>query len=391
MQICGIVAEFNPFHNGHQYIINKIKASDNCILSVMSGNYVQRGEPAQFSKFLRAKSALECGVDLVVELPSPWSSSCAQNFSYGAISILKNCGISKLYFGSEIGNVEVLRNIAQVDRHLKLSESQLKSGKTFAQLRQTALSEILGTNCDTVLKGANNNLGIEYLKAMLDLECDFETQTIARCGTNHDSNLTSGDICSASYLRDLIETNRNIDDFVPRNVIDLYNEAINEGKHTDFTFYRRTAFSFLRRFKNFEFLPDISEGIEMKLLKELRNANSFEELMDRVKSKRYTLARIRRLLLSAYLKLDSEWFLKEVPYINVLGFSPKGEAALKQIAEVSKVPIVVSCKPNRPLTSEAQKLLDEECIRNDLYMSLLVSPMPCGCDHTNGLIKQEYK
>ena len=125
----------------------------------------------------------------------------------------------------------------------------------------------------------------------------------------------------------------------------------------------------------------------MKLFKELRNANSYEELMNSVKSKRYTLARIRRLLLSAYLNLDSEWFLKEVPYINVLGFTPKGEAALKQIAEVSKVPIVVSCKPNRTLTSKAQKLLNDECLRNDLYMSLLFSPSPCGSDHTNGLIK----
>lgn len=387
MQICGIVAEFNPFHNGHQYIINKIKASDNCILSVMSGNYVQRGEPSQFSKFLRTKAALECGVDLVVELPSPWSSSCAQNFSYGAISILKNCGINKLYFGSEIGNIEVLRNIAQEDRHLKLSESQLKSGKTFAQLRQSALSEILGTNCDAILKGSNNNLGIEYLKAMLDLECKFEAETISRCGTHHDSHHTSGDICSASYLRELIESDSSIDDFIPCNVSELYNEAINEGKYTDYSFYRRTAFSSLRRFENFEFLPDISEGIEMKLLKELRNANSYEELMNSVKSKRYTLARIRRLLLSAYLNLDSEWFLKEVPYINVLGFTPKGEAALKQIAEVSKVPIVVSCKPNRTLTSKAQKLLNDECLRNDLYMSLLFSPSPCGSDHTNGLIK----
>ena len=387
MQICGIVAEFNPFHNGHQYIINKFSAPENCILSVMSGNYVQRGEPALFSKYTRAEVALKCGVDLVVELPSPWSSSCAQNFSFGAISLLKNCGIDKLFFGSESGDLEILRNIATADRNLKLEDVQLKSGKTYAQLRQEVLSRQLGIDCEKILEGANNNLGIEYLKAMLDLDCDFTVETLSRSGADHDSSLTSDNICSASYLRELIKKEKNIDKYIPTDVVNLYKRSIESGKYIDYSFYERDVISFLRRLTNFDFLPDVSEGIENKLIKEIRNAVNYEELLSNIKSKRYTLARLRRLVLTAYLKIDKQWFLKEVPYINVLGFTKKGEAALKHIVETTKLPIIISCKSNKPLSPQAQQLLNEEHIRNDLYMSLLLTPTRCGTDYTNGIIK----
>ncbi len=388
MQICGIIAEFNPFHNGHQYIINKSKTDDNCILSVMSGNYVQRGEPALLSKFTRAEAALNCGVDLVIELPSPWSCSCAQNFAYGAVSLLKNCSVDNLFFGSESGDVEVLQSIAKVDKELELTDQDLKSGKTYAKIRQDKLTNILGSSFRKHLNGSNNNLAVEYLKAMLDLKCDFITNTIKRFGAGHDSRETTQNICSATYLREIICKNGDYEAYLPDVVSTLYRECITNGKYIDYTLYEKSVVSHLRRLDDFSDLPDISEGIDNKLKKELKTATSLNDLAEAIKSKRYTLARVRRLLLSAYLDLDNSWFLKEVPYINVLGFTKKGELALKQIAEATDLPIIVSCKPNKTLDEKTKLLLNKECIRNDVYMSLLRNPSPCGLDYTRGLIKK---
>ena len=323
MKICGIVAEFNPFHNGHQYIINKIKGDNTCILSVMSGNFVQRGEPAVFSKFTRAEAALNCGVDLVVELPSPWSASCAQNFSYGAISLLKNCEIDKIVFGSETDSIDSIKKIAKTDRNLTFTEADLKSGRTYAQIRQNALSKQIGIDCAEILEGANNNLGIEYLKAMMDLDCNFEAEAIKRCGADHDSTVKSEDICSASYLREQIKNGNSFDSYIPQQSSLLYEQNLKSGRYMDFEFFERDILSYLRRLPSFGKFPDVSEGIDNKIFKELRTAGSYQELLMNIKSKRYTLARIRRILLAAYLDMNCDWFLKEVPYINVLGFKKR--------------------------------------------------------------------
>lgn len=388
MQICGIVAEFNPFHNGHQYIINKFKTADNCILSVMSGNYVQRGEPALLSKFARAKAALNCGVDLVVELPSPWSCSCAQNFAFGAVSLMKNCNVDKLVFGSELGDIDTLYSIAKADKDLVITEQELKSGKTYAKIRQEKLSQLLGEKFIEHLTGSNNNLAIEYLKAMSDLDCRFLAETVKRFGAHHDSAETTESICSATHLRELISSEQEFASYVPYEILEIYQSHINNGKYLDYQHYKKSVVSYLRRIEDFSNLPDISEGIDNKLKKELISATTLDGLAEAIKSKRYTLARVRRLLLSAFLDMDNEWFLKEAPYINVLGFTEKGEAALREIANSTKLPIVISCKPNKELSEKAKLLLEKECMRNDVYMSLLSNPSPCGLDYTNGIIKK---
>jgi len=387
MQICGIVAEFNPFHNGHQYIINKFKTKDNCILSVMSGNYVQRGEPSLFPKHIRAEAALNCGVDLVIELPSPWSSSCAQNFAFGAISLMKNCGVDKVVFGAESDDIAPLLSIAEADRTLKLDDADLKSGKPYAQIRQEALSQRLDTDCSQILNGANNNLGVEYLKSMADLNYEPRVETVKRRGAEHDSDHNSDNICSASHLRNLITAETQFQQFVPSLAAKKYTDSKAKGKITDYNYYERELLSYLRRVENFKELPDIAEGIDNKIAKAVKSCNSYDELLQSVKSKRYTLARIRRILLSAYLQHNKNWFLKEVPYINVLGFTKNGEVALKQISNNTSLPIVVSCKSNKPMDPAAQQLLEQECKRNDIYMSLLNSPSPCGSDHTTKIIK----
>ncbi len=388
MQICGIVAEFNPFHNGHSYIINKIKDENNCVLAVMSGNYVQRGEPALFDKFTRTKAALSEGVDLVIELPSPWACSCAQNFSFGAVSLLKECKVDKIAFGSELGNSKLLTEIAKTDLDLKIDKTSLKSGQTYAQIRQKLLCDLLGKECEDVLEGANNNLGIEYIKSCILQNFSPVIETIERSGATHDSLQTCDNIASATYLRKQINNGIFPISFIPESGVLLYENCINTGKFLDYKLFQKLTITQLRRINDFSKLPDISEGLDNKIKNEIRNTGTYQELLEAIKSKRYTLARIRRIILAAFLDIDSQYFLKPVPYINVLGFSKKGEIALKQIANTTSLPIIISCKASKTLDNETEILLNNECRRNDIYMSMLYTPEPCGSDYTNGIIKK---
>ena len=383
MNIAGIISEFNPFHNGHKYIVDKIKNENDCLIAVMSGNYVQRGEPAIISKFVRAQAALKNGVDLVVELPSPWSASFAQNFAYGAVSCLKELQIDTLYFGSETDSVEYLSKIADMDENLSIETSKCE---TYAKTRQEAIRKHLGKKYADVLMGANDNLGIEYIKASRLLGCKFDIKTVKRIGAGHDSNITDGNICSASNIRKNFNETEIIN-FTPENTHDLIIDCIESGCILNKNKFSTAVISYLRRKKDFSSLPDISEGIENKLLKEIKTAKHYEELLCAVKSKRYTLARIRRLILSAFLDIDRSYVLKPVPYLNILGMTQVGEQVLKNCAKESTLPLIISSKSSKPLDNQAEVLLNKEYVRNDIFSSLLCNPLPCGTDYTNGIIK----
>lgn len=382
MQIAGIISEFNPFHNGHKYIIDKIKEENDCLVTVMSGNFVQRGEPAFLDKHPRAHAALKSGVDLVVELPSPWSASFAGNFAFGAVSLMKELGINSLYFGSETSNVDELEKIAEIDAEIKPG---LFGGVTFAKARQNELSKIKDVDI-SILKGANNNLAIEYIKARNKLECDFQVKCFERMDAQHDSEIKSDSICSASYLRSNF-TSENALKYIPVEAYSITNNEISNGYYLDYDKFQLAVITYLRRFKNFESLPDISEGIENKLKKEILNAKDYNELIFAIKSKRYPLARIRRLVLSAFLEIDDEYTLEPVPYINVLGMTKRGEEIIKAIASTSPIPIIMSGKSSKPLDNKAELLLNSEYIRNDVYSSLLKNPYPCGRDFKSRIIK----
>ncbi len=384
MKIAGIISEFNPFHNGHKYIIDKIKAENDCVIAVMSGNFVQRGEPAIIEKHKRAKAALLSGVDMVIELPSPWSSSFAENFAFGAVSLLKEAKVGTIYFGSECDDIEALKAIADADFSVNIDQ---QNGETFAKARENAIKELLGDNYSEILKGANDNLGIEYLKASKKLSFNVKFKTIKRVFASHDSAETGSNICSASLLRENIDSSLFLAQYTPIEAFKIFLEEITNSKVYDEEKYSTAAISYLRRKDDFSSIPDISEGLDMKLKKEISAAENLNQLFELIKSKRYTLARIRRLVLSAFLDQENYWSLKTVPYINILGFSNVGEQALKLISKSSNIPLVFSGKANPPLDTEAQMLFNKECERNDVYASLLKSPYPCGLDYSEGLIK----
>ena len=187
---CGVVSEFNPFHRGHEFLLKEIRRKGySHIVAVMSGNYVQRGEPAIFSKWARTKMALQCGVDLVIELPLPWSLSGAERFAFGGVSCLHslNC-VDALAFGSECGEIESLMKLALLlnsDEFKNEVQKQLKNGSSFAVARKMAVAELVGENSAALMDSPNNILGIEYCKALIKLSSQIRPFTIKRIGAGH--------------------------------------------------------------------------------------------------------------------------------------------------------------------------------------------------------------
>ena len=384
MTISGIVSEFNPFHNGHKYIIDKMRKESDCVVAVMSGNYVQRGEPAVFSKYLRAEAALLCGVDLVIELPSPWSAAGAEGFSVGAISALQQAGINALYFGCEYPNIDTLTAIAKADQKIQINA---KPNETFAKARERALSEELQFDCSKILNSPNCNLAVSYIKAKDLLGADFSLHPVERIGAAHDSGQTNADISSASYLREHIENGVLFDEFVPKETVGLYKGAMVSGQYLNRQHFKLAAFFKLRSMTDFSKLPDLSEGLENRLFKAVKCSKSYDDVINVTKAKRYTEARIRRLVLSAFLEADQQLFKKTVPYLNILGMTKRGEAQIKRIAANAKIPLIYSGKPSIPLDKESEILLNKEVVRNNIYSALLYDPAPSYEDLTNGVIK----
>ena len=386
MGAIGIIAEFNPLHSGHKLLIDTAKQSGKVVICVISGNFVQRGDTAILSKQKRAEMALRCGVDMVAELPVLWSMSTAQNFALGGVSQLSSLGCDEIIFGSECGDIEKLNNAAQIllsdDFNEKVSE-YVKSGITFAAARQNAATD-LGVDPD-LLKGANNNLGIEYICAAKKLNADITFKTIKRAGAAHDSIDESGKFVSSSLLRQKIKDGNYgfAEKFMPiaaRGV--LREEIISDVSRLD-----TAILSHLRRKEKDDLidLPDLSEGIENKLLFALKTAESFDELCEAVKSKRYTLARIRRLVLSAFLDFNNEFFLKEPPYVRILGFNESGATHIGQLEQTK--PIVTRAAQIKELDELSQKVFKTESLATDLYGLSLYKKANCSNEYTAKFLK----
>ncbi len=379
----GIIAEFNPLHRGHEYLISEAKKLGE-VVCVISGSFVQRGDTAVASKEIRAKSALMAGADLVAELPVLWSMSTAQNFALGGVSALANLGCDTILFGSEEGETEPLLKIARIlqsEAFSKTLEGYLSQGVTFAAARQRACEE-LGAD-KGILDKPNNNLGIEYIIASDKIGADLKFKTVKRTGAPHDSREIE-EYVSASLLRErLYKGDREFcEKYIRREILDLMpQEAISDIKNIE------TAILTVLRTKtaeDFRSLPDISEGIENKLFSAIRVATTLESLYNEIKVKRYPLARVRRLVLSAFLGLDNKYFMKEMPYVRVLGINKKGKEILKNAKEASPVPIVT-----RVADIKDHPIFKIECRATDLFALSLGSKAGCGGEYTFKLITEE--
>ncbi len=388
MSVTGIIAEFNPLHKGHEYLIKKAKEKGE-VICVISGNFVQRGETAIIDKRKRAEAALLSGADLVLELPVLWSMSTAQNFALGGVSALYFAGCDRILFGSESGDIDELIEASDILRSEEFSaflEKELAGGVTFAKARQIA-AEKCGVK-KGLLEGANNNLGLEYITAAKEKGYKISFETVKRLGAAHDSKEIS-EYVSASLIREkLIEGDREFcQKFMPRYMADIIKaDDISDMKKIESAILAVLRTKTPEELQN---LPDLSEGIENKLFSQIRVALSLEELYNSLKVKRYTMARIRRLVLSAFLGFQNEFFMKPLPYIRVLGMSSCGKRLLKERVSNSPVPVIARAGDVKNLDDSAKKVFETECRATDLFALSLGKPFECGREYTSKIIITE--
>ena len=309
MKIYGIVAEYNPFHNGHKFQIDDIrkKAGDCAIVSVMSGNYVQRAETAVMSKYARAKAALLGGVDLVLELPMPYAISSAERFAYSSVHILNSLGaVTDISFGSECGSISLLQKAVEAlyDENVNLKlKAELKNGVSYPAARFAAVRDVFGAETAAVLSEPNNILAVEYIKALKALSSDIKPHTVKRTGASHDSDEYVGNIASASKIRELIRSNAHTGLFLPSDSqAVLTNEIAIGAAPSDMNRIGNAVIASLKLKtpSDFNNIYGVGEGIENRLLSAAASARNLTELYDFAKTKRFTHSRIRRVVLNSF-------------------------------------------------------------------------------------------
>ncbi|MDR1564548.1 MAG: nucleotidyltransferase family protein [Oscillospiraceae bacterium] len=335
MKTIGIIAEFNPFHKGHEYLVNQARqcCDDARIVAVMSGSYTQRGEPASFNKHARAQAAVLCGVDLVLELPLPWCASRAEAFAYGGVYLLNALGcVDLLCYGTEQGTAEEQYRLAEWllsgDFSARL-KCYLARGMSFASARESAAEEALGAGAAKLLTEPNSTLGVEYCKALIKLQSNIQPFSILRAGAAHDSPDTHSGFVSAGYIRKSLDFS-----FTPAVARSIFEAAppVNAQRWQDF------ALICLKRMSREELalLPDVGEGLENRIFKAARAANSLEELLTAVKTKRYSHARLRRIALASLLNIRAEDLNGSPPFLKPLAFNERGREILSQARKAMK-------------------------------------------------------
>ncbi|MBR4309232.1 MAG: nucleotidyltransferase family protein, partial [Oscillospiraceae bacterium] len=318
MKNFGIICEYNPFHRGHAKQLAYV-ASQGRSVCLMSGSYVQRGEPAVIDKYERAKAAVLCGADLVLELPLLYVLSSAEGFADGGVEMFTRLGcVDGLCFGSEWGKGKELMDCAKLllseDFSLELRK-HLKKGISFPKARQLAVDALGGTG--SLLEKPNNILGIEYCKALLRRESPISPYAIYRAGDYHGGQDPENP--SASFLRE----HPSWENYVPAEAYEVFASAPRYSTVTG----ERAWLSRLRAMEkeNFEALPYGSEGLWRKLMQAVRTSSSLEEILEKTKSKRYTMTRLKRMLLCAYLGVTEEMLTMEIPYLRVLAMNERGQ------------------------------------------------------------------
>lgn len=396
MLTAGIVAEYNPFHNGHKYQIEQTRRlGATHIAVVMSGNYVQRGEPAIVDKWTRTLCALKNGVDLVLELPVPYVLSSAESYALGAVKIMQALGcIDWISFGSENGNLHQLEGTADAvlaSETNALLREYLSEGLPFSRAREQAVLDLYGEGIAAVLKTPNNILAVEYLKALRCTGAGIRPIAIQRQGAAHDSQREDPAYVSATYLRHMIFQKRwpALKAKMPDNAREILFQQISAGAAPCRPEKLETAFlAALRRLspENLVSAPDIGEGLENRLYRAIRESTSLQEVMEKTKSKRYTLARIRRILWNIFLEIPAQFHRLPPPYLRVLGMNDAGREILRAAKQTAALPVILKAKDTRRLTPGQKAFYTLEAQSTDLYTLALPAPQKCGMDMTTEII-----
>jgi predicted nucleotidyltransferase len=345
------------------------------------------------SPYERTKAALSCGVDLVLSLPVVYATASAERFAQGGVTVLGSLGcIDSLGFGSECGDVECLKECAKALTSDELSpvlEKYLNKGISFPDARQQALAETCGENVARALSSPNDLLGVEYVKAILKNNYHIEPVTIKRVGVSHDSDEVNLNFCSASAIRSFLKNGDEYKAFMPDRSFEILSDAVASGNApADFSKLENAILYRLRTMSvdDFKNIPDVSEGLEFRFVEAVRGSVTLGEILEKVKTKRYTHSRLRRIVLCALLGITHEYINIPVPYIRVLGFNEKGAEVLKQAKNTATLPIVTKSSDIKALGENAQSFFELECRARDIFSLCLPVPQTCGKEMTDKLI-----
>lgn len=405
-KVVGIIAEYNPFHNGHAYHIQKTKEQTGAdfVVAVITGNFTQRGNTSVINKWEKAKMAINGGVDLVIELPTIYSISSAENFSSGAIKILNNIGIvDSISFGMEADDISSLNNIANVllsepQEYTSLLKAELQKGSSYPKAREIALMMYLNDikRYSNILNGSNNILAIEYLKALKKQRSNLIPIGVKREKVYYNSTKIIDEYASATGIRSLLLRNQleEIRKVVPSTTLSILLNNIREGTYVlDLTAYGAEILYKLRTMSIQEIanLPDVSEGLE-NLIKDVSNkTNNLIDLINGIKSKRYTQTRIQRILLYALLgitKKDMEYSKKIVPYVRILGCSENGKILLSQINNKAKIITSLKKFEKTNKNKKIARMLEIDKKATNIYTLGYKRNSVANLDYTKGLILQ---
>lgn len=362
-KVLGIVAEYNPFHNGHLYHLEESKrlTGSTYTVAVVSGNFTQRGSTSLVDKWTKAKTALQCGVDLVIELPVLYATSSAENFADGAIKILDSLKVvDYVSFGAETADINILNVFADVLYHepreyKSILSHELDKGLSFPKARENALMMYLNDirKYANILSSPNNILGIEYMKALKKYKSIIQPISIPRYeAAYHDTSYT-GNIASATAIRNVLK-NGNFDalqSLIPGPSYSSLIESIKKGHIVpDLSVFEKEIIYNLRKMSPSQIaeLPDVSEGLEFAIKNAANSCNSIVEFLNIIKTKRYTNTRIQRILLYSLLgitKKDIQLSKKTLPYIRVLGFNQRGKFLISEVSKANpRLEIITSVK-----------------------------------------------
>ncbi len=336
MKSVGIICEYNPFHNGHIYHINQVKQlfPDSVIVLIMSGNFTQRGDVSLIDKWTKTNIALNY-VDLVIELPFVFSTASADIFAYGAINILKNLNVDALVFGTETLSAPKLEEIAKTQKQKKfdkLVKKYLDEGLNYP----TSLSKAVYDLTNIKIDKPNDLLGLSYVKELINT--DIKPITIQRTNDFHSKNL-DGQISSASSIREALKNGQSVKKYVPK---ETYKALKNIHFNEDYFPYLK--YKIISEINDLAKYVNVDEGLENRLKKYIYEANSLDDLINKMKTKRYTYNKLKRMftyILCGFTKAEN---MKTLEYIRVLGFNKKGQSYLKKVKNASSLPIITTYK-----------------------------------------------
>ena len=405
MKTAGIIAEYNPFHKGHEYQIRytKEKLKADYVIVAMSGDYVQRGTPALISKHARAEMALRCGADLVLEMPVSVSTASAEAFAMGGVSLLDGLGVvDMLCFGSESGEISALRELAEIlveepEEYKKLLKSFLSEGLTFPAARSQALTEYFknprnfnGDDFDgiltpllnevtQILNTPNNILGIEYCKALLRLNSRIRPVTIRREGMGyHETTVPDGNdfFASATAIRNLIlQDSPDLDTLasqIPEQAFSVFQKAVNSGEFlTESSLNSILSYCLMKEnAKSLSSYMDVSEDLARRIINQQNLLLSFSQSVSVLKTRELTQTRIQRALLHIILNIHTA--PAQIPFARVLGFRRESSELLSQIKQHSRIPLITKlADAQNLLDSEGNQILSETVFSSNLYEKLL--------------------